>query len=67
MSQIIQSNDQSDKKMASVENVLFRKLTDTAVRQNVVQALLKKKMMAKLDLVKRGGSLFKTLILKNQN
>ena len=59
MSTIIHSNDYSDKKMASVENVLFRKLTDAAVRQNVVQSLLKKRMMAKLDLVKRGDSLFK--------
>ena len=32
MQSIIQSNDPSDKKMASVENVLFRKLNDTAVR-----------------------------------
>jgi len=46
--------------MASIENVLFRKLTDAAVRQNVVQSLLKKRMLAKLDQVRRGDSLFKS-------
>ena len=42
--------------MRSVENVLFRKMTEKAARQRFVQELLKKKMQIRLENVKQGGN-----------
>ncbi len=42
--------------MFSVENVLFRKMTEKAARQSFVQELLKKKMQLRLENVKQGGN-----------
>ena len=56
MSTIIKLNDHSDKSMNSVENLLFLKLKAKAIREKEVVELMRKKFLAKLINVKKGGS-----------
>jgi hypothetical protein len=42
--------------MSSVENLLFRKLTDKALREKQVVELMRKKFLDKLQSVKKGGN-----------